>query len=95
MILLSVGKKFSKFWLPVESGGDGIGYKFLTRKRIGKNSSITADWWRVFYHDMFGALESAVGWALGIAIAGGPVTLASYLVVIGFGGAASSIYAAM
>ena len=44
LILLSVGKKSSKFWLPVESGGDGIGYKFLTRKRIGKNSSITADW---------------------------------------------------
>lgn len=96
LILLSIGENSTKFWLSEKDGGEGLGYAFLNKNDYLQKSQMkkrSAN--EIFWHDMFGGLEGAIGWALGIAIAGGPVTLIPYLVSIGFGAAVSSIKAAM
>lgn len=94
LVMLKVGKKSAKLWMPTNIGGNGIGDDFSKTVAVTANRQAPG-WAVIMIHDMFGALEGVSGWVLSLLIAGGPVTLGGYLVAIGFGAAVASIKAAM
>lgn len=83
MIYAETIKASAEFWFPENIGGSGKGYSLRTSKMANKGANVSkaqvADWVKA---DGRGAGYASVTWAVGAALAGGPVAPVTYFAAV-------------
>lgn len=83
MIYAETIKASAEFWFPENIGGSGKGYSLRSSKMANKGANVSktqvADWVKA---DGRGAGYASVTWAVGAALAGGPVAPVTYFAAV-------------